>query len=72
MTIKNCYQVTLLAAQQASKSGDEVLRQGIATLFRKPADREDGGLGSPQNRLISVWMAVSFIEQRGGGGEEVK
>ena len=41
-------------------------------LFRKPADREDGGLGPPKIHLIRVWMPVSFIEQRGGGGEEVK
>ena len=34
--------LTLLAAQQANKSGDEVLRQGIATLFGKPVDHEDG------------------------------
>ena len=32
-----------LAAQQANKSGDEVLGP-IVTLFRKPADRGDGGL----------------------------
>ena len=31
------------------KLGDEVLRQGIAILFRKPADREDGRLVS-QNK----------------------
>ena len=36
--------LALLAARQASKLGDEVFRQGITTLFRKPADREDGGL----------------------------
>ena len=49
----------------------QVLRQGIATLFRKLADREDGRLMSPKNHLIGVWMPVSFIEQRGGGDEEV-
>ena len=35
---------TLLMAQQARKSGDEVLRQGLATLFRKLGIRGDGGL----------------------------
>ena len=51
--------LTLLAARQTSESGDEVLRQGIATLFRKPADREDGGLVSPKYHLLGVWMPVS-------------
>ena len=36
----------LLTTQQANKSRDEVLGQGIVTLFRKPADWEDGGLVS--------------------------
>lgn len=35
-------QLVLLAAQQANPSGDEVLRQGRATLFGKPVGREDG------------------------------
>ena len=51
-------------------------RRGVearkTTLFGKPADREDGRLGSPRNHLIGVWMPVSFIAQRGGGDEEVK
>ena len=64
--------LALLTARQANIWRDKVLRQGIATLFGKPADREDGGLGSPKSHLIGVWMPVSFIEQRGGGGEEVK
>ena len=64
-------QLSLLAARQANKSGDEVLRQGTATLFGK-LDRGDGGIMSPKNHLMGVWMPVSFIEQRGGGGEEVK
>ena len=32
------------------------------TLFRKPADREDGRLVSLKNHLLRVWMPVSFIE----------
>ena len=42
------------------------------TLFGEPADQEDGRLVSRKNHLIGVWMPVSFIEQRGGGDEEVK
>ena len=42
------------------------------TLFRKPADRESGGLVSPINHLMGVRMPVSFIAQRGAGDEEVK
>ena len=61
-----------LTTRRASKLGDEVLRQGIAALFRKLADQEDGGPGSPENHLIGFWMPVSFIEQTGRGGEEVK
>ena len=36
--------LTLLTTQQANKSRDELLAQGIATLFGKPAHGEDGGL----------------------------
>ena len=32
----------LLATQHDSKLRDEARGQGIATLFRKPADKEDG------------------------------
>ena len=38
--------LALLAAQQANKSGDEVLRQGVATLFGKLGAREDGRMMS--------------------------
>ena len=62
----------MLAAGQANKLGDKILRQGIVTLFGKPADQEDGGLTSPQNHIIRVWIPVSFTEQRRGEGEEVK
>ena len=36
----------LLATRQANRSRDELLGRGIATLFGKPADREDVGLQS--------------------------
>ena len=38
--------LTLLTTWQANKSGDKVLRQGIATLFGKQGIREDGRLMS--------------------------
>lgn len=41
--------VILLATQQADKSIDELLGQRIATLLRKPADQEDGGLVSQRH-----------------------
>lgn len=41
----------------------------IATLFGKPAGRED--ICVPESHLAWVWMLVSFIKQR-VGGEEVK
>ena len=34
----------LLATQHDRKLSDEALGQGTATLFRKPADKEGGGL----------------------------
>ena len=40
--------LTLLAIRQANKLGDKVLRQGITTLLRKPADQENGGLAFPK------------------------
>ena len=54
----------LLAAQQANKLGDELLVQGIATLFGKPADWEDGELAS-KNHLAWFGSLVAFIEQSG-------
>ena len=42
------------------------------TLFGKLADGEDGRLMSPKHHLLRVWMPVSFREQRGRGGGEVK
>ena len=43
--------VVLLATQQVNKSRDALLGQGIVTLFRKPANREDGGLVSQRTLL---------------------
>ena len=43
--------LALLAAQQANKSRDEVLGQGILILFGKPTDREDGEL-VPQRTIL--------------------
>lgn len=54
----------LLATQQADKSRDKVMEQGLATLFRNPTDREDGGLVSQRTtllvlefRLLLYWLA---------------
>ena len=44
----------LLATRQANKLRDELLGQGIATLFRKPADWEDGGLVSQRTILPNL------------------
>ena len=67
--LKWCHDVleskfVLLAVQQASKLRDELLVQGIATLFGKAADWEDGEL-HPKEPSCLVWMLVSFIEQSG-------
>ena len=63
--------LALLTARQANKSETGV-EAGNMTLFRKPADREDGRLKSQNNHLIRVWMPISFIAQTGGRDEEVK
>ena len=41
----------LIAARQANKSRDELSGQGIETLFRKPANGEDGG-PVPQRNIL--------------------
>ena len=64
--------LTLLTTWQASKSGKEMLKQGIGSVFGKPADQKDGRLVSQKNHLMGFWMPVYFIEHREGGGEEVK
>ena len=44
----------LLAAQQANKLINVSLGQGIMTLFRKPADPEDGKLVSQRTILFKL------------------
>ena len=48
-------------------------RQGVeprnSTLFRKPADGEDGKRMSQNNHLVVVWMPGSFTEHRDGGSK---
>ena len=52
---------------------EEVLRQGIATLFGMLADWEEGRLMSQNNYIIGVWVPFFFVvEKRRKGGEEVK
>ena len=53
----------------SGRSGVEARKK---TLFRKLAERENGRLMSQNKHLFRVWMPVSFIEHRRGGGEEVK
>ena len=58
--------LTLLAARQANKSGDEELRRRI-TLFGKPADQEDGRLGSPEKHLMGLDACFFYRTERGEG-----
>jgi len=53
---------------QANKLRDELLGQGIAILFGKPADPEDGSSVLKSHR-VQTWMVSSFIAQRRGGVE---
>ena len=55
----------LLAAGRANKSGDEMLRQGTATLIWKAGTLRRWWTSVPKNHFIGVWMPVSFIEQMG-------
>ena len=43
--------LVLLTPQQANKSRDKLLRQEIATLFRKPASQDHGAPSVPKNHL---------------------
>ena len=43
---------------------EEVLRQGITTLFRELADWEDGRLMSQNNHFTWFWIPGSFMDQR--------
>ena len=42
------------------------------TLFRKPADQEDGELMFQNNHFFGIWMPGCFTEQRCGKGEAIK
>ena len=54
--------LTLLATWEASESKGQSVEARNMTLFRKPADQEDGRLMSQNNHLVRVWMPDSFIE----------
>lgn len=62
----------LLPARQASKSETRNVEARNVTSFRKQADQEGGRLVCPNDYLLWAWVPVSVIEQRWGGGEEVK
>ena len=51
----------LLATQEAHKLRDELLRQGIVTLFRKLADQEDGGLVSQRTILPKLEFRLLLL-----------
>lgn len=51
----------LLSAGQDSQSRDKELGQGIVTLFKKPEDRGDGGLGPLKNHLTRVRIQTAFM-----------
>ena len=56
------FNFNMLAAPQASESERWAVETKNMTLFRKPADQEDGRLMSQSNHLVGVWMLVSVIE----------
>ena len=50
----------LLTTQQANKSRDQLLAQGIATLFGKPADWKDGGQVSQSTIFLELESRLMF------------
>ena len=65
--------LALLTARQANESKRKSVVEARKNYFiLKAADREDGRLVPQNNRLITVWMPGSFIDQRWWGGEEAK
>ena len=62
--------VSLPVGQLTKRGGVEARN---TTLFGELADREEGRLMSQNNHLvITIRMPLSFIEQKGREGEEVK
>ena len=57
----------LVSAGQDSQSRDKELGQGIVTLFKKPEDRGNGGLGPLKNHLTRVRIQASFLLKGGRG-----
>ena len=53
--------IVLLTISQANKSREEVLGQGIVTLFRKPEDKEDGRLLSQSTILLELESRLFFF-----------
>ena len=53
-----CSKLTLLTAQQANKSERQDVEARSKTLFRKPADQEDGRLMSQNNHLMDSGYQV--------------
>ena len=51
----------LVSAGQDSQSRDKELGQGIVTLFKKPEDRGNGGLGPLKNHLTRVRIQTAFM-----------
>lgn len=56
----------VLLPRQDSKLRDKLLGQGIATSFRKPADRKNGGLLSQRTVLTGLEFRLVFILKGGG------
>ena len=56
----------LLDTQEAHKLRDELLRQGIVTLFGKLADQEDGGLVSQRTILPELNLGFFCIKREWG------
>ena len=73
---RQAHTVTNLCSLCSPQDRSVNLRGGVearnTTLFGKSADQEDGRLASQNNHLVGVWMPVSFMGQRWGGGEETK
>lgn len=61
MSLSPCPTLYCLPHNRESKSTVEVLGQGIATLFGKPVDQENGGLVSQRTTTPKLEQAFAFI-----------
>lgn len=64
--------LVLLTAQQANTLRDEMLRQGVVTLFGKTEDQEDGEVLSQRTVLPELELRLFYTKRAGGVADSCK